>query len=228
MATQNPRQTGTGSQAPQEQQQARMGTQGQQGGGNGHQQTIESGQERQASRGQDVQVGQGGQSSGGALQRRPASTMARYARDPFMMMQQFSEEMDNLFDSFLSSLSPSRRTRPSSQMPDLWMPDVEVRELGNQLRINVDVPGVQKENLRLDIQEGMLTIEGERNEERSEGGEDQGYRRTERRYGKFYRTLPLPEGVDTENAQATMKDGVLDITLPLAPNKQKRRLQING
>jgi HSP20 family protein len=73
-------------------------------------------------------------------------------------------------------------------------------------------------------------IQGERREERTEGGgEQQGFRRSERRYGSFYRAIPLPDYVDAEKAEARMKDGVLNITLPITEaRRQARRLEIQG
>jgi HSP20 family protein len=209
------------------QQQSEQPTQSQQGGTNGQQQySGNGGQQSGNQQGQDVQVTQGGQGESRAVQQRRQGGLSRYSRDPFAVMQQLSEEMDELFDSFFYG-RPARRSR-QSQLRDMWVPDVEVREEGNQVRVHVDVPGVPKDNVKVDIQEGMLTIQGERNEERNEGGEQQGFRRTERRYGSFYRSIPLPDGVDTQNAHATMKDGVLDITMPLSANRQRRRLDIKA
>jgi HSP20 family protein len=73
----------------------------------------------------------------------------------------------------------------------------------------------------------MTMVEGERREERTEGGEQQGFHRSERRYGSFYRSIPLPEGTEAEKAEARMKDGALEITVPVA-QKQTRRLEIQG
>jgi HSP20 family protein len=141
-------------------------------------------------------------------------------------MQRLSEEMDQLFDSFFYGKPTGRQMRHPG-LQSLWAPEVEMCEEGNQLRVFVDLPGVPRDNVKVDVHEGMLTIQGERREERTEGGE-QGFRRSERRYGSFYRSIPLPEGVETENAQAHMKDGVLEITLPVTPAKQPRRLEIQG
>jgi HSP20 family protein len=176
----------------------------------------------QSAQGQDVTVGQGG--AAGATEPRRGQGLAAYGRDPFAMMERLSQEMDQLFDSFFYG-RPLARTGRQSQIPSLWAPEVDICEEGNQLRLSVDLPGVPKDAVKIDIQEGMLTIQGERREERTEGGEQQGFRRTERRYGSFYRSIPLPDGADAEHAQARMKEGVLEITIPLA-QKQGRRLQI--
>jgi HSP20 family protein len=162
----------------------------------------------------------------GAAQSGRGAGMARYSRDPFTMVHQLAEEMDQLFDSFFYGGTPSRRSGRQSAAPTLWAPEVELAQEGNQLRVCVDLPGVSKENVNVQFEEGALIIQGERRDERREGGEQQGYRRTEVRYGSFYRALPLPDGVNVEQAQAQMKDGVLEITIPLAPEKQPRKLDI--
>jgi HSP20 family protein len=170
----------------------------------------------------DVAVGHGG-----TVQQRGQSGVSRYGRDPFEMMQRLSEEMDQVFDSFFYGRPLARQARHAG-LQSLWAPEVELCEEGNKLRVCVDLPGVPKDNVKIDIHEGMLTIQGERREERTEGGEGQGFRRSERRYGSFYRTIPLPEGVEAEKADARMKDGVLEISIPITPAKQPRRLEIQS
>ena len=150
--------------------------------------------------------------------------VAHYGRDPFAMMRRLSSEMDELFDALFHG-RPLARAGADSRLHNLWAPEVEIREEANQLRVSVDLPGVPKENVKIDIHDGMLTIQGERREERTDGGEQQGFRRSERRYGSFYRGIPLPEGADTDNAQAQMKEGVLEVIVPVAA-KQARRLEI--
>jgi HSP20 family protein len=176
--------------------------------------------------GREVQVGQG-QQQGGAVQERRRQGLARYSRDPFETMQRLSEEMDELFDSFFYGRPLARGSR-QSRLQSLWTPEVEVREEGNQLRVSVDLPGVSKDNVKVDVHDGMLTIAGERREEHSEGDEKQGFRRSERRYGSFYRAIALPEGAEAEQAQARMNEGVLEVTVPVTPPKQARRLEIQG
>jgi HSP20 family protein len=160
--------------------------------------------------------------------RRPAG-IGRYGNDPFVMVQQLADEMDQLFDSFFYGV-PTRRQAQQQQYraPALWAPEVEVSQEGNQLRVALDLPGISKENVKIELQEGALVIQGERREERTQGSEQGGYRRSERRYGSFYRAVPLPEGADAEQAKAQMKDGVLEITIPLAEPKRARQLEIKG
>lgn len=182
---------------------------------------------RQAGGLQGTEAHPAGGPQSGAMQRRAGQGAAIHSRNPFAMMQQLSDEMDRLFDSVLYGM-PTRRSTRGLDMPSVWAPDVEMSTEGNRLRVCVDLPGVSRENVKVDVKEGMLTIEGERREERSEGSEQQGYKRSERRYGSFYRSIALPEGVDTEQAQARMKDGVLEITLPVAEHAKGRRIDIQG
>jgi HSP20 family protein len=189
-----------------------------------NEQSFQGSQRAAAGQGSDVTVRQG---QGGNVQARGQAGLGRYGRDPFEMMQRMSEEMDQVFDSFFYGRPIARPARHAG-LQNLWAPEVEMSEEGNRLRVCVDLPGVAKDNVKIDIQEGMLTVQGERREERTEGGEQQGFRRSERRYGSFYRSIPLPEGIEAEHAQAKMKDGVLEISIPVTPAKQPRRLEIQG
>ena len=188
--------------------------------------TESTGQQLQGTQAGSGQAGRELQQTpqGGAVQPRSRGGLTQYARDPFEMMQRLSEEMDEVFGSFFHG-RPFARSSGQSQLRNVWAPEVEVSEEGNQLRICVDLPGVPRDNVKVELHDGMLTIHGERREERTEGGEQQGFRRSERRYGSFYRSIPLPEGADTENAEAHMKEGVLEVKVPVA-TKPTRRLEI--
>jgi HSP20 family protein len=188
------------------------------------QQSQQSGVQPSSGQGQGLQTQQ--RQQGGTLQERRQGLMTPYGRNPFALMQGISEEMDRLFDSFFYG-TPMRGRSQRASMPTLWAPEVDVSEEGNQVQVRVDLPGISKDNVKIDVQDGSLVIQGERREERSEGGEGQGFRRTERRYGSFYRTIPLPDYVDIEKAEARMEEGVLNITLPVAEDRKRgRRLEI--
>jgi HSP20 family protein len=120
-------------------------------------------------------------------------------------------------------LSPQR----GFQGWDPWTPDVEVFHRGNELVVKADLPGLKKEDVKVDITEDAITIQGERRREHEE--EKEGIYRSERSYGSFYRTIPLPEGAITEQAKATFRDGVLEIRLPAPPEQASRgrRLEIS-
>lgn len=179
----------------------------------------------QEQQGRDVQVGQREQR--GSLQERRQSPLMRYGHSPFAMMQDLSDEMDRLFDSFF--YGTPFRGRARENLPSLWAPEVDIREEGNQLKVCVDLPGISKDNVKIDVQESALVIQGERSDERTEGGEQQGFRRSERRYGSFYRQIALPDYADAEKAEARMENGVLNITLPIIEERKRgRRLEIQG
>lgn len=152
---------------------------------------------------------------------------------PFTFMRRFSEEMDRLFDDFgfggswLGS-SYGRNFFPMSEgefRQSLWSPQIETFEREGQLVIRADLPGLTKDDVNVEITDDAINISGERRNEDEERRE--GYYRSERSYGRFFRSIPLPQGVNAEDANATFNNGVLEITME-APQVQSRgrRLEI--
>jgi HSP20 family protein len=137
---------------------------------------------------------------------------------PFAMMRRLSEEMDRAFSSTFGLGRAAGETWGS------WVPPVEVRQHDNNIEISAELPGMSKEDVKVECTEEGITIEGEkkREVEREEGG----MHRTERSYGRFYRMIPLPEGAEAEKAKAEFKDGVLNIKVPLSEQARGRRKQI--
>jgi HSP20 family protein len=149
--------------------------------------------------------------------------------------------IDRFFDDFFG-YSGFGRSRPSSSLSSynrdltgssssqggggLWYPQVEVRERDGKLVVCADLPGARKEDVHVEVRDNALILQGERRQE-SEHNEG-GFYRSERSYGHFQRVIPLPEGVNPEQAQANFKDGVLEITLPLPQREspQGRRIEI--
>ena len=168
------------------------------------------------------------------ITRREQQFPSLIAASPFTFMRRFSEEMDRLFDDFGMGrgwLSPTfERGLPSSFREfgqSIWSPQVEVFERGGQLVIRADLPGLTKDDVKVELTDDAITISGERRQEQEENRE--GYFRSERSYGSFYREIPLPEGVKADNASATFRDGVLEITMPAperAEQARSRRLEI--
>jgi HSP20 family molecular chaperone IbpA/uncharacterized membrane protein len=163
--------------------------------------------------------------SGGALQSRRQSGLSAW-EDPFSTVRRMADEMERMMEGFMGGglLSPlgSRRT----SLAQMWAPPVEIAQQGDNLVILADIPGVTKDELDVEIQNGVLTIEGDRREESEQ--EEVGFRRSERRYGHFYRAIQLPENVDTSRVEASMHDGVLEIKIPSPQRPQGRRLEIRG
>jgi HSP20 family protein len=107
-----------------------------------------------------------------------------------------------------------------------WAPQVETFQRGNDYVVRADLPGLKKDDVKVDVTDGAVTIEGERREEHEEDRE--GYYRTERSYGSFCRVVPLPEGAITDSAKAHFNDGVLEIVVQAPPREvsRGRRLEI--
>lgn len=104
------------------------------------------------------------------------------------------------------------------RIPGAWVPQVAIFRRGDQLVVGVDLPGIRREDVEIDIDERAITIRGERRAE--------GELHSERSYGRFMRSVPLPEGADASAARASMRDGVLEITVPLSAKPLPRRVQI--
>ncbi|MBO0722987.1 MAG: Hsp20/alpha crystallin family protein [Blastocatellia bacterium] len=143
---------------------------------------------------------------------------------PFSMMNRFAEEMERIFDDFgLGHSWFGQRAGSESGHAAMWSPQMEIFERGGQFIVRADLPGLSKEDVKVDITEDALTIQGERKHEHEE--EREGFHRSERSYGSFYRCIPLPEGINAEEAKANFKDGVLEISIP-APQHESRHRQI--
>ena len=207
------------------------------------QQTGEVGRETRSDRERGLQTSREGRSPTGVVRSDVPGwglTTGAPARSPFALMRRMMDDMDRMFEDFglgssigrdfglgrgLSSpLYGSTGRDLWADVPQgtasLWTPAVEVLERGDKLLVRAELPGVSKDDVSVDITDDVLTIEGERRQESEDRGE--GFYRSERSYGHFVRSIPLPEGVDSEKADAKFKDGVLEITLP-APKRELKR-----
>jgi len=152
------------------------------------------------------------------------------APTPFGFMRQFATDMERLFEDFQSSRLPSlfgREFFPFTREFEHvdWSPELEVRQNNGQFIVRTDLPGLKKDDVKVELTDNLLTISGERKEEKEEKRE--GYYRSERSYGSFFRQIPLPEGAKTDTAKAEFNDGVLEITIQApAREPQKRLLEI--
>ena len=152
-----------------------------------------------------------------------ALAVRRREQDPFA---QFRREMDNMFEGMLGDW-----TRPLNLLDrklGSWMPQIEVRETGKEIRVTAELPGMEEKDIQVSLLDGGLSIKGEKNEEHEEEKGD--VHRSERQYGMFERTIPLPAEVDRDKVKATFKKGVLKITLPKTKEAQSNRrlIQIEG
>lgn len=139
--------------------------------------------------------------------------------DPVSTLRRMSDQVERLFHDFVGG-----RPRAPADATAGWTPQVEIAQRGDELVVSVDLPGTRREDVQVDIDGGRVLIRGERRQawESGEGG----VLRSECSYGRFYRAVPLPEGANAEAARATMRDGVLEITLPMPPRRQPRRVEI--
>jgi len=154
--------------------------------------------------------------------------------NPVRMLERFADEMDRVFDDFgLGRASVSPRfirgwvSTPAGHEPWVWTPDVEVLHRNNELIVRADLPGLTRNDIKVDVTEDHITIEGERRQEHED--ERDGVYRSERSYGNFRRDVPLPPGTISDQAKASFRDGVLEITMPAAPESARRgrRLEIS-
>ena len=136
----------------------------------------------------------------------------RGSRDPFALLRQMSTDMDRFFTDTPWALFDVKPAAFDETEPH-FLPQIDVFERNKQLITKIDLPGMKKEDVKVEIVEGNLAISGERKKEFEEK-KDQFYR-LEREYGKFYRMIPLPEGVKLNDVKAVFADGVLEVSFPL-------------
>src|SRR3984893_8604069 len=127
-----------------------------------------------------------------------------FTMSPITLMRRFTEDIDRAFSRFAGNAGHG-----SGQEDFNWIPAVEVRQSGNNLVIQADLPGLSENDVRLEATEEGLVIEGERKQEHS--SQQGGWHHSERMYGPFYRLISLPENAKVDEAKATFPDGVLEV-----------------
>ena len=132
------------------------------------------------------------------------------------------DEVDRLFDSFLRT--PFSPLEWSLGGPEKWAPAVDVAETDKELTVRAELPGVDPQDLDVSVTGNQLVLRGEK-KETSEIEKD-GFRQCETRYGSFHRTIPLPDGVDTEQVDAQCANGVLTLRLPKTAAAAAKRIDV--
>jgi len=107
-----------------------------------------------------------------------------------------------------------------------WLPKVDVSETDDHVIVKAEVPGMDKKDINVTMSDGILTIRGEKKQEKEE--EKENYRFVERRYGSFSRSLRVPNGVDGNKIEAGYKDGVLKVVIPKSGSEKSRKIEIAG
>ena len=133
--------------------------------------------------------------------------------NPFTLMRRMQEELNRAFSPAGSS--------SGMEGGGLWVPPIELAYRDGNFVVSAELPGIPEENVTVEIDDDTIVIQGERQVERTET--KGGMTRTERRYGEFYRAIPLPDGADAEKARAEFKNGVLRISVPVAEAKSNAR-----
>ena len=137
------------------------------------------------------------------------------ARSPF---RELAREMEETFGRFFPAWSEERGST--------WMPAVDMVDEKDEIVVKADLPGLEQKDIEVTVQDGTLTIRGERKEEKEEKKE--GYYYAERSYGAFVRSLPLPKGVDADKVKATFKKGVLEVRLPKAKEAKGKTVEVKA
>jgi HSP20 family protein len=128
----------------------------------------------------------------------------------------FSSEFNRLFDTLFQPVNSSQR----------WAPPMDLVEADDHFVLKADLPGLADDDVNIEVQDGTLTISGERKSETEK--REKGWYRVERSFGRFSRSLTLPEGVDAEKIEASFDKGVLEIRIPKPEERKPRRIEIGA
>jgi HSP20 family protein len=171
------------------------------------------------------------------IPQRDRASIARPEANPFGSLQR---EVDRLFEDFSRAL-------PMFAMPAMpalmnIVPKVDVAETDSEIEITAELPGLERKDVEITLEDDVLTIRGEKKAESVQGnkdnkdnksnktdnggGENKNYHLTERSYGVFYRVLQLPPGIDPSSVKATMSNGLLKITIPKPAKTQAKKIEV--
>jgi len=139
--------------------------------------------------------------------------------DPFRELEEMSDRLNRMF------ARPATRTNGKETMIVAdWTPTVDISETDGEYQIKAEIPDVKKEDVKVTLEDGVLTIQGERKQEKEEKGKK--YHRIERSYGSFVRSFSLPDVIDEEKVRAEFKDGVLSLHLPKSEKAKPKAIEV--
>lgn len=147
------------------------------------------------------------------------ATITRYR--PFPPMHSLRREIDRLFGDFLPGFGEEG---DGETLSAVWTPRMDLKETDTEFLITMDLPGIEKDQVTISVEDHQLTVRGERKEEKKE--EKENYLRMERSYGSFYRSIPLSTTVKVDAVQAKFKNGVLKIHIPKTEESKPRKVEI--
>jgi HSP20 family protein len=147
--------------------------------------------------------------------------MAMMRHEPWSLLNQFSSELNRMFDHNMQGKNGNAAITARN-----WVPAVDVKEEAGMFVIHADIPGVEVSDIEINMEDGVLTISGERKMQNEE--EYNGYKRIERAHGSFQRSFTLPDTADAENISAKYSNGVLEVSIPKQEKVQARKIQINA
>jgi HSP20 family protein len=145
--------------------------------------------------------------------------MAIVKWDPARDLDSLQGDMNRLFDSFFG-----RRDIGQSGTARRWVPAMDLAETDEQLVLRADLPGMERDDINIEVKDNVLTISGERKAEHERKGE--GFHRIERAFGRFSRSLGLPRGVDAASVTASFENGVLEVRMPKPAERKATRIEI--
>ena len=134
-----------------------------------------------------------------------------------MKPEPFSQEVNRLFNTLFEDRADAQQR---------WMPAMDLVEADDHFVLKADLPGLSEEDVSLEVRDNALTISGERKAEHE--SRERGWYRVERSFGRFSRSLTLPEGVDAEGISASFHNGVLSVRIPKPEERKPRRVQIQA
>ena len=141
--------------------------------------------------------------------------------EPLRELGSLQNEMNRLFNTVFDAPAPA-----NSATMRRWMPAMDLVESGDHFVLRADLPGMGEDDIKIELEDGSLTVTGERKAEHE--ANEEGYYRVERAFGSFSRSLTLPKGVDAEGVSASFDRGVLEVRIPKPEERKPRRIEIAG
>jgi len=141
--------------------------------------------------------------------------------NPFRELEDVSNRLNSIFGRLPATTESGQEMLAMAD----WTPTVDISETDDAYLIRAEIPGVKKEEAKVTLQDGMLTIQGERKQEKEE--KNKRFHRIERAYGSFVRSFRVPDNVDETSVTAEFKDGLLNVTLPKSKKAESKSVNVN-